>query len=157
MPKLTILAACEKVIVDRQGLPSLINIFQRLNVPLQAEPFPENALIPFPWAIFALWQHADDELNKDFVQHTEIVTSDGKTFATVQTKFRITELDDRQSKNHVVLSGMPVWAEGFITVNVWLEGLEREKGSYKFFVVYLKEGSAIQKPVPSDAGVSTTH
>jgi hypothetical protein len=141
MAKLTILAACEKVIVDRQGLPSLISIFQRINVPMQKEPFPENALVPFPWVIFALWQHTDDELNKDFIQHTEVITPDGKMFAKMQTKFKITEADDRQSKNHIVVNGIPVWAEGFITVNVWLEGFEDDKVDYKFFVTYLKQPS----------------
>lgn len=113
-------------------------------MPTQNEPLPENALIPFPWAIFTMWQHTKDELNKDFTQHLEVITPDGKTFATMRTEFKITEANDLQSKNSVVLSGIPIWLEGFITINVWLEGLESDKASYLFAVKYLPQPSEAQ-------------
>jgi hypothetical protein len=153
MPKLAILTACEKVIVDRIGLPSLISIFQRMNVQV-SEPLPENATIPFSWAIFVLWQHTEDELDTEYVQHVQIVAADGKTFITAETKFKITEVDDRQSKNHLIVNGLPVWAEGFVTINVWLAGLEESKHSYVFFVKHLpvnSEKTTEGKPVTDGA------
>ena len=146
MPKLTILAACEKVIVDRVGLPSLINIFQRMNVKL-VDPLPENAAIPHQWAIFVLWQHTEDEINVDFTQHLEIFAPDGRSFLTGETKFKITEGDDRQSKNHIVINGLPVWAEGFVTINVWLSGQEDSKHSYLFTVKYMPNETPNQPTV----------
>lgn len=142
MPTLAIVAACERVIIDRVGLPSLINIFQRMNVQPLPDPIPENAVSPISWAIFVLWQHTEDELNKEFIQHVEVVTPDGKTFTAAQTNFKVTDADDRQSKNHLIVLGLPVWAEGFISINVWLEGFETEKHSYLFAIKYLPKDQA---------------
>jgi hypothetical protein len=137
MPKLAILAACEKVIIDRVGLPSIINVFQRMNVKL-VDPIPENAIVPNAWAIFVLWQHTADEQDVEFTQRLEVIAPDGKPFLTGETKFKITEVDDLQSKNHIVINGLPVWAEGFVTINVWLEGSsEQDKHSYAFAIKYL--------------------
>ncbi len=147
MPKLTVFAACERVIVDRVGLPSLINIFQRMNVKL-VDPVPEDAIIPNQWAVFVLWQHSDSELNVEFTQHLEIVAPDGKIFLTGKTTFKITEVDDRQSKNHIIVNGLPVWAEGFISLNVWLEGAEDTKHSYLFFVKHLPHDNETSSSEP---------
>jgi hypothetical protein len=149
MPTLAILAACERVIIDRVGLPSLINIFQRMNVHPVPERIPENAVSPISWAIFVLWQHTEDELNKEFIQNVQVVTPDGRIFTSTQTSFKITEADDLQSKNHIVVLGLPVWSEGFMSVNVWLEGLETDKHSYLVAIKYLPKDQA--QPQHSDA------
>jgi hypothetical protein len=142
MPKLVILAACERVIVDRiASLPSLINIFQRMNIQLQDAPLPENAISPSRWAIFALWQHTLEERGVVFTQRTEVISPTDQKFAEASTQFSVTEADDLQSKNHLELFGLPINDEGYIKVRVWLEGYADSTGEYRFLVKYLpKEG-----------------
>jgi hypothetical protein len=153
MPNLTILAACERVLIDRGGLPSLINIFQRMNLTV-VNPIQADAVVPNQWAVFALWQHSDDELNLEFTQHLEVLAPDGETFLTGITKFKTTEIDDRQSKNSINILGLPIWAEGMVTVNIWLEGFESSKHSYRFHVKYLPKGgetNSLEAKAPSSA------
>lgn len=138
MPKLVILTACERVLIDRvSALPSLINIFQRMNIQLQDAPLPENAVSPARWSVFALWQVTPEERDINFVQKTQIIGPTERQFAEATTEFRVTAADDLQAKNHIDLIGLPIDAEGFIKVRVWLEGMADTTGEYQFAVTYL--------------------
>jgi hypothetical protein len=156
MPKLTILAACERVIIERDAsLPSLISIFQRMNVQLQDAPLPENALSPTRWAIFTLWQLTPEERDVEYTQRTEVIAPSGDKFLEATTSFKITEADDLQSKNHLDIFGIPINVEGFIKVRVWLEGIADTTGEYQFLVKYLpkvkqEETAAIPSRVPQN-------
>jgi hypothetical protein len=141
MPKLTILAACERVIIDREAsLPSLISIFQRMNVQVQDAPLPENALSPTRWAVFALWQHTPEERDVEYTQRTEVFAPSGERFLEATMAFKITEADDLQSKNHISIFGIPINVEGFMKVRVWLEGIADTTGEYQFFVKHMTKG-----------------
>jgi hypothetical protein len=138
MPKLMILAACERVLVDRAtSLPSLINIFQRMNIQIQDAPLPENAISPIRWAIFTLWQHSPEEKDIEYTQRIEVIGPSGVKFAEMATKFKITEVDDLQSKNSIDIIGLPINTEGFLKVRVWLEGIADSTGEYQFLIKYL--------------------
>ena len=138
MPKLMILTACERVIIDRAtSLPSLINIFQRMNIQLQDAPLAENAVAPTKWSIFSLWVHTPEERDVEYTQRLEIIGPSGTKFGEGVTKFKISEVDDLQSKNHVDILGLPINAEGFVKIRVWLEGVADATGEYQFLVKYL--------------------
>ena len=154
MPKLTILAACERVIIEREAtLPSLISIFQRMNVQLQDAPLPENALSPIRWSIFTLWQHTPGEKGVEYTQRTEVIAPSGDKFVEASTVFKITEADDLQSKNHIDIFGIPINVEGFVNVRVWLEGMADTTGEYQFLIKYMpkakQEDSAADQAPPS--------
>ncbi|MGA9668030.1 MAG: hypothetical protein WBQ94_02415 [Terracidiphilus sp.] len=147
MPKLTILAACERVIVDKEAsLPSLINIFQRMNVQLQDAPLPENAVSPTRWSVFTLWQHIPEERGVEYTQRIEVISPSGDKFVEASTAFKITEADDLQTKNHIDIFGIPINAEGFLKIRVWLEGIADTTGEYQFLVKYLPK---IKPPEPA--------
>jgi hypothetical protein len=147
MPKLTILAACEKVIVDRvASLPSLISIFQRMNVQIQDAPLPENAVSPTRWSVFALWQLTPEERGIEYVQRIEIISPAGDTFAEAKTTLKISEVDDLQSKSHIDIIGIPINTEGFIKVRVWLEGIADTTGEYQFMVSHLPKAKPEEVP-----------
>jgi hypothetical protein len=151
MPKLTILAACERVIIEREAsLPSLISIFQRMNVQIQDAPLPDNALSPTRWAVFTLWQHTPEERGVAYTQRTEIISPSGEKFAEVTTPFKITEADDLQSKNHLDVFGIPINVEGFIKVRVWLEGVADATGEYQFLVKHVPKAKQ-ESPAPAEA------
>lgn len=153
MPKLLVLAACERVLVDQvASLPSLINIFQRMNIQLQDAPLPENAVSPARWAIFALWQHTPEENGIEFTQRIEVLNPIGEKFAEAKTVFKIAEAEDLQSKNHIEMFGLPINNEGFIKVRVWLEGYADTTGEYQFLIKYLPKVKVDEHTVSDTAG-----
>jgi hypothetical protein len=154
MPKLMMLAACERVIVDRvTSLPSLINIFQRMDIQRQDAPLPENAVAPTRWAIFTLWQHSPEEKGIEYTQRTEIICPSGMKFSEATSKFRISETDDLQSKNHIDMFGLPIGTEGFLKVRVWLEGIADATGEYQFRIKFLPKATSEVRPIAEDATV----
>ena len=149
MPKLLILAVCERVLIDRQAsLPSLINVFQRMDVQIQDAPLPENALSPARWSIFALWGHTAEERGVEYTQRTEVITPDGVKFAEATGTFKITEADDLQSKSHIDIFGLPISVEGFMTVRVWLEGIPDAVGEYQFLIRHVPKAKQADPEIP---------
>jgi hypothetical protein len=146
MPKLIIFAACEKVIIDRAQIPSLIGIFQGLNIQLTGEPMPEKAVTPMRWAIFTCWQHDPEEKGTEFTQYMEVVTPSGEYFIKGETKFKVTEDNDLQGKIVYDLNSIPVHEEGFFTVRVWYDGAPESKAEYKFFLKHLPFVPDVQTP-----------
>jgi hypothetical protein len=148
MPKLLILAACERVLIDRAGnLPSLINIFQRMNIRLQDAPLPENAVSPARWAVFTLWQMTPEEKGIEYTQRMEIISPSGSKYGEGITKFLVKEDDDLQAKNHLDIFGLPINVEGFVKVRVWLEDIADATGEYQFAVKYIPKEHHEERPV----------
>lgn len=140
MPRLLGLMACEKVIVDlNTKIPSLIGIFQRMNVQVQENvPIPENALSPVRWYVFALWQFHPSEVNKNFVQQLRITAPNGSIFSGTASHFKTIDPNELQARNVVEIFGLPVFKEGVATIRVWLEGMESAAAEYPFFIAHQK-------------------
>ena len=139
MPKLILLSACEKVIVDRSQLPSMINIFQRMTFEVTDAPLPEKAVAPTRWDILTIWQHTPEEKGVDFVQHTTVVSPDKSIFVETTTKFKVTDDNDLQSKNVSQIMGVPVSKEGSVIVKVSLEGLPESAAEIRFLISHLRK------------------
>jgi len=144
MPKLKILAVCEKVILDQQQVPSLIGIFERMNIEVQDAPLPENAIAPVRWSVFTLWQHTSEEKNVEYTQKTRIVGPDGKLFSEVGAKFTLEKPDEFQSKNQIELLGLPISTEGNVLVEVHLEGIPGSEARYEFAIVHVQKERNVQ-------------
>lgn len=139
MPKLTALLLCEKVIIDlKSHTPSVISIFQNMNVPLPDAPLPDKAVSPIRWAIFSIWQHDESERGREYVQHTQIIDPTGTLFAETTATFKITEPDDIQSRNIVEIFGLPVSNEGTATVRVWIEGIAESAADLPFQIKHVR-------------------
>lgn len=77
MPKLLLFAPCEKVIIDRDGLVSLITIVERLEVALPADlQLQPRTVVPTRWQTLAIWQFNPPE-NAQYEQMIQLVTEDG--------------------------------------------------------------------------------
>ncbi|HEY4932554.1 MAG TPA: hypothetical protein VII23_13370 [Terriglobales bacterium] len=150
MPKLVTLIACEKVIIDQKGLPSLISVFQKMEFMVPHLPVPADAVAANQWVVAAFWQHTDSEIGVPFKQHLIITTPDGKIFAALEQGFIIPAgVEDRLSKNFLNLQGFPVGAEGPMSVTVWLDGDEANKYTYMLYVKYLEKPSEDAAPKPN--------
>jgi hypothetical protein len=150
MPKLILLVACEKVIIDQAQLPSLIGIFQTMKIQLQDAPLPENAISPTRWAIFSMWQHTPEETGIEYTQHIEILKPSGEKFGDgAITKFSISQPEDLQSKNLIEVLGLPINDEGFVKIRIWLEDIPDCNAEYQFRVKHLRKENNEQITPPT--------
>lgn len=150
MPRLILLAACEKVIIDQNQLPSVIGIFQAMKFQLQGAPLPDNAVSPMKWSIFSLWKHTAEENGVQFTQHIEILKPDGEVFGVAsRAVFTAQGAEQSQSKVFVDVFGLPVGQPGVVKIRTWLENIPNSAGEYEFLVVHLpkeKNGEPTSTP-----------
>ena len=137
MPKLLALIACERVILDKQDMPSLINVFRQMNMQLLDAPLPEKAISPVRWFVFTLWQNEETDIEKKSTQLLEVVLPNGEIFSSAEQEFRMANADDIQSKITLEFNGVPVWQEGVIQVRASLKGSEEPAHIYKIQIKHL--------------------
>jgi hypothetical protein len=137
MPKLKILLACEKVINDVTGPVSLISVFQRMNVPIGPAPLPEKALSPTRWDVFSMWEFDAKEVGQEFIQVVKVGTPDGSVFAEMEWPIKSESPDQRHVNVKTTIPGIPIWQEGFVTINTWLKGEESIIGDFRYEVRYI--------------------
>ncbi len=148
MPSLVFVTACEKVIIDQTGPISLISVFQRMNIQIQADsPLPTNAVAPNQWAIVCLWENFPKEVGQDFTQVLHVLAPDGMVFIEREDSFRNDDVDSSQTKLVLRFNVLPIWSEGDIVIKVWIKGLDEPVGSYRFSIRYLlADASGIAPP-----------
>ncbi len=89
--RLIALLACEKVISDAAGIPSLINVMTAANINVSAVvgELPEDAISPADWWIYTLLEGSEDEIGKRFVLKSTVVWPNGKQFASIESQFAV--------------------------------------------------------------------
>lgn len=138
MPTLTIIAACEKVIFDRVGIASLINIFQRLNITVADTEVPENAVAPLKWCVYTQWRHEPATAGKSYVQRVRVITPAGETFVEGSLPFTIESDTDPYTKHGFDIFGLPMAKEGEFKIQVWLEDVSNATGEYVMRLDHLR-------------------
>jgi hypothetical protein len=151
MPKLRFLVACEKVIIDQAGPVSLISIFQKMNIQLQAAPLPEKATSYARWHAFSLWENDPKDVGKTFTVVTKVFNVDGSVFNEIELPFTNNTAGDSQTKVNVMFQVVPIWMEGDIVIRTWLKEDENESGEYRFGIVYLRKEEGAEKSKPTAA------
>ncbi|MBZ5625232.1 MAG: hypothetical protein LAQ69_42005 [Acidobacteriia bacterium] len=77
MPEPILFAPCEKVILDTDGLVSLITVIERLEVTVPPGiQLPPNAAIPQRWQSLAIWRLEESEAGQ-YEQMTDLIVPDG--------------------------------------------------------------------------------
>ena len=77
MPRLLIFAACEKVIIDTEGLVSLIDVIEKVEAKIPREvQLPPGTQVPLRWETISVWSLDETEAGL-YEQMTEMVTYDG--------------------------------------------------------------------------------
>ena len=139
MPKLKMVVACERVLVDITGPVSIISIFQRMNIQLQAAPLPPQAVSTSRWHVFSLWENDPKEVGQQFTQILRVFAPDGTLFVEQELSFQNNDVNDFQTKINIMLASLPIWAEGDMFVRVWLKGNEEPAGEFRFAIVYVRQ------------------
>lgn len=126
MPRLITLLPCERVIVDRDGMPSLIALFENLHItPSEGQGLaavPKETVTFKSWAIFCEWEVTSEEITKfnTVDQIFEMEFPDGTT-APVKGKIPFVFQNAGTYRNHQNVFGFPVGQEGTYIIRVWLE------------------------------------
>ncbi len=136
LPKLTIIAACDRVIFDRVGIASLINIFQRLEIAASPTAYPAEAVSPIRWSVFTQWHHQPVAPGTPYTQHAEVLKPNGEVF--IETRLPFLTDDNPYTRHQLEIMGLPLGHEGTVTVRVWLDGLPDSMGEYYIDLKYTK-------------------
>ena len=140
MPSLIFIAACEKVVADDSGAPSLISVFAALDIQMpQTGSIPPRAVSDKPWNIFSYWRIEDMEIGKEFELHTQVLTPDGTEFG------KSTDIMKFSARTHNIktnVPGMPVGQEGDVTIFISASDKggrnESEKFPYRVNIRHVK-------------------
>ena len=142
--------ACEKVILAKDNGASLISLFNKivLIVPTGAE-IPKNAVSPYQWAVFSIWDTEPGDELKQYVLCTQILYPDGTQFAEI-VKQNIVIEPAKRAQMVAQFIGFPVGQLGDYTVLTWIE-LEGHK---VFGPIDFKLGVELLRQEPSPAKVA---
>jgi hypothetical protein len=128
--KCVALLTCEKVVIDKNGAHSLINVMITAAVtaevtgPQQADQHPQqiavpsNAVIPVTWWIYTLWNPSSEDVGKAFEQVYQVFWPNGDKLAESTLPF--TQQNDQMQQTSFHIGGFPVGQQGKVRIVTWL-------------------------------------
>jgi len=122
MLKPYVFAVCEKVVIDSNGVASLISLFNQIEaqIPSGAQPIPANAVVPMSWFIFTSWEHEPEDAGKEFTEIVQILYPDNSLFQEHPYKFK-PESGKTHYQVNLGVPGFPIGQEGAYQVKMRLE------------------------------------
>lgn len=130
------LLTCDKVIIDKDGAHSLINVLLNATVTMQEnEPgqhpkdieIPSNAVSPNQWWIYAQWEPSADDVGKSFKAVFQVLWPNGDNLVDGNLVF--TQADQKTQQTTFYVGGFPVGQQGAIKVKTWLDSSEGHRVS----------------------------
>ncbi len=127
--KCTAVLTCEKVIIDKDGAHSIINVMLNVGVVLrsvsgsdsaQVIPLPTDAVSPQAWWIYTIWQPSLEDVGKAFEQvYQAYWPKKGDKF--MEGRIGFTLKDETPMQTTFTVGGLPVGKEGKLKVLTWLD------------------------------------
>jgi len=126
--KCTALLACEKIIIDKDGAHSLINVMLSAAVLLQQQepggepqrvPMPINAVMPTQWWIYSVWVPVPEDVGGSFEQVYQLYWPNGEKFA--ESRLDFVQKDGRPQQTSFYYMGFPVGQVGDLKIVSWLD------------------------------------
>jgi hypothetical protein len=118
--------ACNKIIIDKDGSHSIIEIMLNAEVKLTLGPsvdtpvvIPPNAVSPTMWWLYTQWEPFSEDVGQDFEQVFQIYWPSGEKFA--ETRLPFTQKDERMNQSSFYFGGFPVGQEGKLRLVTWLD------------------------------------
>jgi hypothetical protein len=155
MAKIITILPCEKVIVGRDNLPSLIALFEHINIALSegqdVVEVPKDTITYQRWAVFSEWEIDEKEVElKKAEQVLELEYPDGSS-APVRGRIQFEWQVAGIVRNHQEIYGFPIGQEGWYTIRLWLERDGKRisnVGERKVRIIHKLDPSHPQKPIP---------
>jgi hypothetical protein len=126
--KCTSLLACEKLIIDKDGAHSLINVMLNAAVVLQQQSsgqlpqqlaIPPDAVMPLQWWIYAVWRPSTSDVEQTFEQVYQLYWPNGEKFA--ESRLSFVQKENRLQQTSFFFSGFPAGQTGDIKIVSWLD------------------------------------
>ena len=127
--KSTALLACEKIIIEKEGTHSIINVMLRLNVSLEQQasseceesmPIPAKAVLPSQWWIYTVWVPSADNIGETFEQVYQLFWPNGEKYAETRLQ-PFTQNDESPQQTTFFFIGLPIGQEGRMRIVTWLD------------------------------------
>jgi hypothetical protein len=120
-----IFLACEKTILGKDDVVSLIALFTKIVINVSGKvEIPENAIAPKEWSIFSMWNLEPGDESRDCMICTEILYPDQSPFSAIP-KSKMVLQAGRKAQVGLQVQGFPIGQEGLYTVRTWIE--EKQK------------------------------
>lgn len=122
------LLPCERVIIDKEGAHSIINVMVNAEVSMdvvgpnsapQRVPIPPNAVTGTMWWIYTLWEPSADDVGKSFEQVYQIYWPNGDK--VLESRLSFTQKDDAMNQTTFYIAGFPVGQPGKVRISTWLD------------------------------------
>ncbi len=148
MLKLLVFLACEKVIIDKAEMASLINVLDSVTVgPDGQRDLTADAASPLHWEVFAIWRKTDDLVsNKKYEQKIVLKGVDKKIiFEAVQPI--TTDNTHWNYRSQLMVGAMPIGRKGTLSLKMYLREITpnsnwQEKGEYPLQIIHAKPETA---------------
>jgi len=122
MPKLAVFVVCEKAILDKDGVASLISLFTKMIGEKISGPdtIPPDFAVPKEWCIFTAWSWQPEDEGKEYRQCFQVIRPDKSVF--IENKdMPFTVRPGRRHQLTVNLNAFPIGQQGPHIVKVWVE------------------------------------
>jgi hypothetical protein len=137
MPNLMLFTICDRVIIDENGVASLIGLFNQIHsVVAVGTEVPASAVAPKEWFTFCIWGWEEKDGDKEFQQIFELTYPDGTQFSEARLSFKM--IPNRNHQVRVPQVGFPIG----------------QVGPYKLRTQLLEGGKVIVEPGPLKIEVS---
>jgi hypothetical protein len=149
MLKPYVCVACERVIIAKDDVASLIGLFSKITLIVKpGMDIPLNAVAPKEWSIFSIWDIDPGDELKEHTLYTKFIYPDGSQFAEV-SKAKMVLQSGKRAQMVVTMSGFPIGQTGDYTVATWVE----ENGRIVVGPIEFKLGVEISNlPEPQPSG-----
>jgi hypothetical protein len=126
--KCVALVPCEKIIIDKEGAHSIINVMLNAEIALQqiepqktaqSVPIPTDAISPTTWWVYTIWNPSDKHMGKNFEQVYQLYWPSGDKLLESRLTFR----PDKNALWQTTFSfvGLPVGQEGRVRIATWID------------------------------------
>lgn len=112
------LCTCEKVIIDKQGAHSLINLMWNAEIQAAVQ-VPQNAVAPQQWFVYTTWVPVPEDVGRKFEQVYQIYWPDGEKFS--ENRLGFTQIDESVQQVSLSVMGFPVGQMGQLRIVTWLD------------------------------------
>src|SRR6266478_9928 len=125
MLKPYVYVACEKVIIAKDDVASLIGLFSKiiLTVPPGVE-IPLNAVTPKEWVVFSIWDTGPGDERRKYILCTQFLYPDKSQFGET-AKAAINVEPNKRAQMLVQIPGFPIGQVGEYIVRSWIEENEQ--------------------------------
>lgn len=127
--------ACEKAIISKGDLFSLINIFSKIVIGAPSDAaIPNDLVVPKEWAVFSTWDSDAGDEHRSHVICTQIIYPDGSPFGEIIR--RHVKVEARKNVQVAVqVVGFPVGQVGTYLVRSWVEENEKRVADFVEFKI----------------------